>query len=250
LQRTDSNGARSLLTDPLGTTLALSDGTGTIQTQYSYDPFGNVTASGQTSTNPYQFTGRENDATGLYYYRARYYAPHISAFVSQDPLALDTGSLPLYQYAAADPIELKDPLGLYTCLYFVSAHSLTCIPNDPNDPLIDTTNVTSGTGPCRDKPGGCQRRKGGEGPGGPSGGPIPSGNYDIGATDWANGTPWIPLSPQPGTDTFGRHGFYIHGCGDLATCSTGCIGVHSNQTRDLLGESLDKEPGSNVQVRP
>jgi YD repeat-containing protein len=36
--RTDSNGARDFVTDALGSTLALTDSTGTIQTQYGYDP--------------------------------------------------------------------------------------------------------------------------------------------------------------------------------------------------------------------
>jgi hypothetical protein len=67
-QRTDSNGAADLLIDALGSTLGLADSTGTVQTAYTYEPFGNVTVSGP-STNPYQFTGRENDGTGLYFYR-------------------------------------------------------------------------------------------------------------------------------------------------------------------------------------
>ena len=48
-QRTDSAGARSFLTDPLGSTLALADSTGTLQTQYTFGPFGNATSSGTTS---------------------------------------------------------------------------------------------------------------------------------------------------------------------------------------------------------
>jgi hypothetical protein len=33
--------------------------------QYTYEPFGNTTVAG-SATNPYQYTGRENDGTGLY----------------------------------------------------------------------------------------------------------------------------------------------------------------------------------------
>ncbi len=62
-QRTDSAGSRDFLTDTLGSTLALADSAGAIQTSYTYEPFGNTTASRASSTNPYQFTGRENDAT-------------------------------------------------------------------------------------------------------------------------------------------------------------------------------------------
>jgi len=57
--RTDSAGARSFLTDILGSTLALTDPTGVIATTYSYEPFGRATASGVPSSNAFQFTGRE-----------------------------------------------------------------------------------------------------------------------------------------------------------------------------------------------
>ena len=39
-----------------------------------------------SNANPYQFTGRENDGTGLYFYRARYYSPTFQRFIAQDPL--------------------------------------------------------------------------------------------------------------------------------------------------------------------
>ena len=38
--RTDSAGNRNFLTDALGSTVALTDSTGVVQTQYTYDPFG------------------------------------------------------------------------------------------------------------------------------------------------------------------------------------------------------------------
>lgn len=73
--RTDGVGTRSLLPDALGTTVALGDGTGTLQTQYTYEPFGSATQTGLASASSYKYTGREDDGTGLYYYRARYYHP-------------------------------------------------------------------------------------------------------------------------------------------------------------------------------
>jgi RHS repeat-associated protein len=111
-QRTDSAGARDYLTDILGSTLALTDSSGTTQTSYLYDPFGNIAVSGQASSNPYQFTGRENDGTGLDYYRARYYSPTTQRFVSQDPLDFDAGDTDLYEYAGDSPVSLNDPEGL------------------------------------------------------------------------------------------------------------------------------------------
>jgi RHS repeat-associated protein len=65
-----------------------------VRTTYSYDPFGAVTISGETSDNPFQYTGRENDGTGLYYYRARYYSPELQRFISEDPINLTSIQLP------------------------------------------------------------------------------------------------------------------------------------------------------------
>jgi YD repeat-containing protein len=65
-QRTDSSGAEDYLTDALGSTLALADASGATQTSYTYEPFSNTTATGASSTNPFQFTGRENDGSSLH----------------------------------------------------------------------------------------------------------------------------------------------------------------------------------------
>jgi hypothetical protein len=53
----------------------LTDNAGAIQTQYSYGPSGVVSVSGAASTNPYQFKGMQNDATGAYYGAGAYYNP-------------------------------------------------------------------------------------------------------------------------------------------------------------------------------
>jgi RHS repeat-associated protein len=108
--RTDGAGARSFLTDALSSTLALTDSTGTIQTQYTFEPFGNTTTSGALSTNSYQYTGRENDGTGLYFYRARYYDPTIGRFISEDPKAY-AGRSSLYNYVGGNPMTYTDPSG-------------------------------------------------------------------------------------------------------------------------------------------
>jgi len=109
--RTDSSGARSFLTDILGSTLALTDSSGTFQTQYTYEPFGNVTVSGPANGNSYQFTGRENDSAGLYFFRARYYSPTFQRFVSQDPIGFASGDASLYAYVLDRPTDFTDPFG-------------------------------------------------------------------------------------------------------------------------------------------
>jgi RHS repeat-associated protein len=149
-QRVDSGGTSDYLSDILGSTIALIGTSGSIQTQYTYSPFGNLSASGTASSNPYQFTGRENDAIGLDYYRARYYSPSFAQFVAQDPLEFGGSGPNLYAYVSNDPVDYTDPFGLYSCHYSISAHTMVCIPNDPNDPKFDSSNFASGApGSCR-----------------------------------------------------------------------------------------------------
>ncbi len=112
LARTDSAGSRSALTDALGSVVALTDPPGTVQTEYTYEPFGNTTVNGTASTNAFQYTGRENDGTGLYYYRARYYHPGLQRFVAQDPIGFAGGDPNLYGYVFNNSINLIDPTGL------------------------------------------------------------------------------------------------------------------------------------------
>lgn len=56
-------------------------------------------------------TGRENEANGLYYYRARYYSPLLGRFISQDPLGFAAG-VNSYAYVSDSPTNLKDATGL------------------------------------------------------------------------------------------------------------------------------------------
>ncbi len=112
LARTDANGTVTYLTDILGSTVALSDPTGVTPTTYTYAPFGDTAVSG-LSPNPFQFTGRENDGTRLYYYRARYYDSTRSRFVSEDPIGWD-GGINFYAYTLNNPMNSADPEGLST----------------------------------------------------------------------------------------------------------------------------------------
>jgi len=110
--RTDGGGTM-VLADVLGSTVGLADTTGALSTQYTYAPFGATTSAGAASANAAQFTGRENDGTGLYYYRARYYAPDLGRFISEDPLGFGGGDANLYAYVGNRPTSANDPLGLY-----------------------------------------------------------------------------------------------------------------------------------------
>jgi|GEM_PF-3476175 len=86
--------------------------------QAGYLPFGENTA---TTTGRFRFTGRRQDAntasraqpSGLYYYRARMYAPDLGRFLQPDPIGY-AGGLNVYGYVGNDPLNLVDPLGLRT----------------------------------------------------------------------------------------------------------------------------------------
>lgn len=112
LTRTDGTGRRSVLTDVIGSTIALTDDTGNVVTEYTYDPFGATTATGEASANAFQYTGRENDsATGLYYYRTRYYSPSLHRFISEDRVDVTPWETNLYAYVGNDPLGFIDPYG-------------------------------------------------------------------------------------------------------------------------------------------
>lgn len=105
----------------------MTDNAGVVQTEYIYEAFGRATATGAFNGSSYQYTGRENDRTGLYYYRARYYHPQLQRFVSEDPvlnvgnsdfpylllyLLPDPKDLNPYVYVRNNPLLFIDPLGL------------------------------------------------------------------------------------------------------------------------------------------
>jgi len=108
LARIKSDGTvRYYQQDALGSVIALTDENGIIKTQYVYDPYGNTAISGEESDNPFQYTGRENDNTGLYYYRARYYSPELQRFISEDPIR--SPGVNSFIYSNNNSINFRDP---------------------------------------------------------------------------------------------------------------------------------------------
>jgi RHS repeat-associated protein len=112
LTRTTGSGTEYFLSEALGSTVALADGSGAVATEYSYEPFGTATASGTSSGNELGYTAREDDGAGVYYYRARYYHPGLQRFISEDPIDWAGGDTNLYAYVTSDPVNMVDPLGL------------------------------------------------------------------------------------------------------------------------------------------
>ena len=185
--RTDSAGTASFLRDGLGSTLALTDSTGAIQQSYTYDPYGSTSTTGNSSTNSYQFTGRETDATGLYFFRARYYNPAFGRFMSEDPIGFAGGNN-IYAYVGDDPLDLTDPSGLKPCSDF------GCSPNGPNNP---DPNNPAPNNPVPNNPeltGVCS-----------SGGDpdiLPASLAFVGGAEYTDSLTGPPISYQPAVGTF------------------------------------------------
>ncbi len=111
LARTSGGVTQSYLTDALGSTVALAGADGAVGTEYTYGPFGGVSTSGASNSNPYGYTGLESEGDGLQFNGARYYMAATGRFASQDPLGMQGSGVNLYQYAGSDPVDLEDPSG-------------------------------------------------------------------------------------------------------------------------------------------
>lgn len=112
LARYTSLGNKTLLTDALMSVIAQTNDDQSVGNFYAYSPYGEAVALGPDEGNPLQYTGRENDGTGLYYYRARYYDPVLKRFVSEDPIGLAGEDVNLYAYVFSSPTNFTDPEGL------------------------------------------------------------------------------------------------------------------------------------------
>ncbi len=117
LTRTDvvAGVTSNFLTGALGSPVAVTDNTGTVQTEYTYEAFGRTTATGASNSSSYQYTGRENDGTGLYDYRARYFDPTLQRFIREDPIGFAGRDYNLFAYVKNNLLTKRDPLGLAPC---------------------------------------------------------------------------------------------------------------------------------------
>ena len=108
--RTNTAGVtHTYLPDAIGSTTGLVASSGAITGTFTYEPYGTSTQNGVDSTG-LRFTGRAEDTPNLMYYRARFYNPRTSRFISEDPIGL-AGGYNLYAYVGGDPVSRRDPLG-------------------------------------------------------------------------------------------------------------------------------------------
>lgn len=94
-----------------------TDGDGKLLSQEEYYPFGGTavlvadTDSG-IDYKTHRYSGKERDATGLYYYGYRYYQPWAGRWLSSDPAGTVDG-LNLYSMVRNNPVTLTDDNGCW-----------------------------------------------------------------------------------------------------------------------------------------
>jgi RHS repeat-associated protein len=134
--RTATN-AYYLLSDVMGSTHALVDGSGQlVGSHYRYEPYGEQ-ISGPSVANPIRFQGQHLDSqTGLYKMGLRYYDPTIGRWTQKDPLNLyqDPRQANRYAFAGSDPITNADPSGLHTLCDSQGCKAVCGIDEDFGDP--------------------------------------------------------------------------------------------------------------------
>ncbi|MFO0701150.1 MAG: RHS repeat-associated core domain-containing protein [Nitrospira sp.] len=111
------NPACYITADHLGSTNLVTDATGARVETLAYQPYGEITADspGAPVNTAYKYTGQMRDAsTGLLYYHARYYDPHLGRFISPDSIVSNLRvpqDLNRYAYARNNPMLYTDPSG-------------------------------------------------------------------------------------------------------------------------------------------
>jgi RHS repeat-associated protein len=128
--------------DGLGSVTSLTNAAGALAQTYTYDSFGNQTASSGSLTNFFRYTGREFDTeTGLYYFRARYFDPTTGRFLSEDPIGFDGDGTDFYAYVENDPTTSIDPFGLQHQpggpYHPPPGKQIRCLNTDPCPVLLD-----------------------------------------------------------------------------------------------------------------
>ncbi len=125
---------RTYLGDALNSVILQTRQDQSIQSIYGYSPYGQTFAGNDDEGNAVEYTGRENDETGLLFYRARFYDPVLKRFVSEDPIGL-RGGINTYAYVHGNPLSYTDPLGLQSTYGLPWVMPPNYIPNMNPNPL-------------------------------------------------------------------------------------------------------------------
>jgi len=200
--------------DGIGSITSLSNAAGSLAQTYTFDSFGNRTASSGSVTNPFQYASREFDAeTTLYFMRARYFDPASGRFISEDPIGFDGDGPNFYAYVRNNPLTGIDLWGLSTLVFDRGTGKLHLFDKDNN--FLLTCNAANNTTKS-------------------SKGPWPNGVYPYA---YHNNHPADPNGPYGsyGIDVFkvpGRPGIGVHSGrankGGPSAPTLGCIRTDDN----------------------
>lgn len=114
--RIAANQLRYSLDDHLGSSSLELDDKADLISQESYLPYGGTAwvasrSAVEADYRTIRYSGKERDASGLYYYGHRYYAPWLQRWISPDPAGTVDG-LNLYCMVGNNPVRFVDPSGL------------------------------------------------------------------------------------------------------------------------------------------
>jgi RHS repeat-associated protein len=97
--------------DERGSITAVTNGTGVVQAIYSYDEYGVPQTNSGSLASPFRYTGQVwLPEIGLYYYKARMYAPSLGRFIQTDPIGYGDG-MNMYAYVGNNPVNVSDTTG-------------------------------------------------------------------------------------------------------------------------------------------
>ncbi|MES1158348.1 MAG: RHS repeat-associated core domain-containing protein [Terricaulis silvestris] len=112
---------RSLQQDYQGSIVSVADSNGAALNVNTYDEYG---VPGSSNAGRFQYTGQAwLPEVGLYYYKARIYAPALGRFLQTDPVGYKD-DVDLYTYVRNDPLNSTDWLGTQTHILTIDPDTL------------------------------------------------------------------------------------------------------------------------------
>lgn len=163
----DDNQLRYSLDDLLGSSTVELDAEANLISHEGYYPYGGTAwwaarSAVEASYKTIRYSGKERDATGLYYYGFRYYMPWLGRWLNPDPAGTVDG-LNLYGMVVNNPITFKDDTGLMlriaarvvvaagTMGYELDKHRKTGEPDPAATPATPQPDPASATGSYGDR---------------------------------------------------------------------------------------------------
>jgi RHS repeat-associated protein len=173
----------NVATDQVGTPKVVTDSEGDVVKTVARDSLGRLLSDSNPAFElPIGFAGGiEDGTTGLVRFGLRDYDPHSGRFTAKDPSFFEGSPYNLYRYAGNDPVNFRDPTGLY------------CVGASGGQPV----GLHVGGSACIDETGASACVRAGFGVGGPSGdvdltgSPQQTGVYSV--FEFNIGTPKSPF---------------------------------------------------------